>query len=69
MPTMPLEDHVRMMLGRLVLENLSLMKQAEDLRAEMEMADIELRSLEDREAKRQSVKDRIAVLKKNIAKT
>lgn len=33
---MTLEDHVRMMLGRLVLENLNLLKQVEDLKAELE---------------------------------
>lgn len=33
---MTLEDHVRSMLGRLVLENLTLLKQVEDLRAELE---------------------------------
>ena len=36
MPSTTLEDHVRMMLGRLVMENLVLLKQLEDLKAEME---------------------------------
>mgnify|MGYP001607007866 CR=1 FL=1 len=36
MPSTTLEDHVRMMLGRLVMENLVLLKQLEDLKAELE---------------------------------